>query len=91
MVVLLLQRLPIYNQCLLQIRFVNLVSIYGEVYLIHIYVIKFVSDMWHYVDLPEFSSNDKTDCHNITDIWHQTPIALNSKGSCFFNTLVSFT
>jgi hypothetical protein len=46
---------------------VSLNTAHGEVYLIQQYVIKFVSVLWQVAGSP-FSSTNKIDLHNITDI-----------------------
>jgi hypothetical protein len=52
---------------------------HDEVYLIQHYVIKFVSDLWHVGGFSPgtlVSSNNKADCHNITEILLK--VALNT-------------
>jgi hypothetical protein len=50
---------------MLTATFSNISAIYGEVYSIQHYVIKFVSDLRR---VSGFSSTNKTDCHDITEI-----------------------
>jgi hypothetical protein len=60
------------NQTNIQTKVVNSNSAHGEMYSIQHYVIKFVSD-WQQIGGFLVSSTNKTDCHNITEIYTITP------------------